>query len=82
LTGPARKILRCRIDHTAAGEAPTELRRPRGQLEAWSPTDVAGVLAEAEAAARRGWYAAGFVAYEAASAFDGAFRLNTEPHRA
>jgi para-aminobenzoate synthetase/4-amino-4-deoxychorismate lyase len=38
-------------------------------------SDVAVVLAEAEAAARRGWYAAGFVAYEAAPAFDGAFRV-------
>jgi para-aminobenzoate synthetase / 4-amino-4-deoxychorismate lyase len=79
LTGPARRILRCRIDHTAAGEGSTELRVPQGQLEAWGTSDVAGVLAEAEAAARRGWFAAGFVAYEAAPAFDGAFRVNAVP---
>lgn len=37
---------------------------------------MAGVIAEAEAAARRGLYAVGFVAYEAAPAFDAAFRVN------
>ena len=75
LTAPAQKIVRCRIDHTAAGEGGIELRAPQGQLEAWEVSDVAGVIAEAEAAAQRGWYAAGFVAYEAAPAFDGAFRV-------
>jgi para-aminobenzoate synthetase / 4-amino-4-deoxychorismate lyase len=84
LNAPAEKTVRCRIDHTAAGEGGTELRAPRGQLEAWSTSDVAGVLAEAEAAARRGLYAAGFVAYEAAPAFDDAFRVHavTRPGRA
>ncbi len=33
------------------------------------------LLGEVEAAARRGWYAAGFVAYDAAPAFDKAFRV-------
>ena len=77
LTAPAHKIVRCRIDHTAAGEGGIELRAPQGQLEAWKVSDVASVIAEAEAAARRGWYAAGFVAYEAAPAFDGAFRIKS-----
>ena len=75
LTAPAHKIVRCRIDHTASGEGGIELRAPQGQLEAWKVSDVASVIAEAEAAAQRGWYAAGFVAYEAAPAFDGAFRI-------
>ena len=77
LTAPAQRIVRCRIDHTAAGEGGIELRAPQGQLEAWKVSDVAGVIAEAEAAARRGWYAAGFVAYEAAPAFDAAFRTKS-----
>jgi para-aminobenzoate synthetase / 4-amino-4-deoxychorismate lyase len=69
------RLVRCRIDHTAAGEGGVELRAPQGQLEAWSVSDVAGVIAEAEAAARHGSYVAGFVAYEAAPAFDRAFRV-------
>jgi para-aminobenzoate synthetase / 4-amino-4-deoxychorismate lyase len=73
----AGKAVRCRIDHTAAGEEAIELRAPRGQLEAWEVSDVASVIAEAEAAARRGIYAVGFVAYEAAPAFDKAFRVKT-----
>lgn len=51
------------------------LRRPLGQLRARRTSEVAAVLTEAEAAARRGNYVAGFVAYEAAPAFDPAFRL-------
>ena len=77
LNAPSQRIVRCRIDHTAAGEGAIELRAPLGQLEAWKVSDVAGVIAEAETAARRGWYAAGFVAYEAAPAFDPAFRTKT-----
>jgi len=78
LIAPGQKIVRCRIDHTAAGESGIELRAPQGQLEAWQLSDVAGVIAEAEGAAQRGWYAAGFVAYEAAPAFDGAFRVKAD----
>ena len=37
------------------------------------------ILGEVEAAARRGWYAAGFVGYEAAPAFDSAFRVTAPP---
>jgi para-aminobenzoate synthetase/4-amino-4-deoxychorismate lyase len=69
-------IVRCRIDHTAAGEGAVELRSPQGHIEAWNVSDVARVIAQAEAAARRGLYAVGFVAYEAAPAFDVAFRVN------
>jgi para-aminobenzoate synthetase/4-amino-4-deoxychorismate lyase len=68
-------IVRCRIDHTAAGEGSLELRAPQGRLEAWRASDVGPLLAEAEAAARRGWWVAGFVAYEAAPAFDEAFSV-------
>ena len=37
---------------------------------------MVALLGEVEAAARRGWYAAGFVAYDAAPAFDPAFRVH------
>jgi hypothetical protein len=68
-------LVRCRIDHTAAGQPALELRNLQGQLEAHSTSDVMAMLGEVDAAARRGWYAAGFVAYEAAPAFDSAFRV-------
>ncbi|HTX63947.1 MAG TPA: chorismate-binding protein, partial [Acidimicrobiales bacterium] len=45
------------------------------QLEARRISDVARVLDEAESAARRGNYVAGYVAYDAAPAFDAAFCL-------
>jgi para-aminobenzoate synthetase / 4-amino-4-deoxychorismate lyase len=71
-------LTRCRIDHTAVGpEGSIELRRPVGELTSDETSEVAMVLSEAEAAARRGCYVAGFVAYEAAPAFDAAFR--TQP---
>ncbi len=75
MTTSTGNIFRCRIDHTAAGEGGIELRSPQGQLVARNVSDVSAVIAEAEAAARRGWYAAGFVSYEAAPAFDGALRV-------
>jgi para-aminobenzoate synthetase / 4-amino-4-deoxychorismate lyase len=68
--------MRCRIDHSAAGMEPVELLHPKGQLEARRTPEVTAVLVEAEAAARRGHYVAGFVAYEAAPAFDPAFRVH------
>ncbi len=68
-------LVRCRIDHTAAGQPALELRNLQGQLETHSISDVMAMLGEVDAAARRGWYAAGFVAYEAAPAFDSAFRV-------
>ena len=46
-------------------------------MEANAVADVMTLLAEVEAAARRGWYAAGFVTYEAAPAFDPALRLHS-----
>lgn len=69
--------MRCRIDHSAAGAGSIELRRPLGQLASRQISDVTAILAEAEAAARRGRYVAGFVAYDAAPAFDPAFRVST-----
>lgn len=69
-------VLRCRIDHSAA-DPPVALMldQPVGRLQATSVADVPAVLAEAEAVARHGCYVAGFVAYDAAPAFDRAFRI-------
>lgn len=47
-----------------------EFSRPRDVLRASSHDEVAGVLMRAEAAAKQGYYVAGYVSYEAASAFD------------
>jgi para-aminobenzoate synthetase/4-amino-4-deoxychorismate lyase len=68
--------VRCRIDHSAAGQPALELRDPQGVVEARAVSDVVPLLAEVEAAARRGLYAAGYVAYEAAPAFDPALRVH------
>ncbi|MGC4001186.1 MAG: aminodeoxychorismate synthase component I [Anaeromyxobacter sp.] len=49
---------------------------PRRIVEAWSPAEVRPALEAVEAAARGGAWAVGFVAYEAASAFDPALRTH------
>ena len=79
---PLETMTRCRIDHTAIGGGGSiELCRPVGQIETRLISEVATVLSEAEAAARRGRYVAGFVAYDAAPAFDAAFRVKTSSFR-
>ena len=76
---PLETMTRCRIDHTAIGAGGSiELCRPVGQIETRLISEVATVLSEADAAGRgRGRYVAGFVAYEAAPAFDARARVNT-----
>ena len=54
-------------DLTPGSERSFRLEEPVGVLEARRPDEVPGVLEAAEAAAGRGLWAAGFVAYEAAS---------------
>ena len=57
-------------------------RRPAAILVAERPGDVLALLAEAEAAVRAGRWAAGFLSYEAAPAFDpalAAFEESTLP---
>ncbi len=44
--------------------------KPSGWLVATNLSDVGPVVAEAEAAVARGWWAVGWIAYEAAGAFD------------
>ena len=53
-------------DLTPGSERSFRLEEPVGVLEARRPDEVPGVLEAAEAAAGRGLWAAGFVAYEAA----------------
>jgi para-aminobenzoate synthetase / 4-amino-4-deoxychorismate lyase len=80
VSGPLAR-LRCRIDHTATDDGALLLRLPVAQLEARRTSEVSAVLAEAEAAARLGNYVAGYVSYDAASAFDAAFRVPAaSPH--
>ena len=52
---------------------------PRGALAAASPAEVPALLAELERAAARGLWAVGFVAYEAAPAFDAALAVRAGP---
>jgi para-aminobenzoate synthetase/4-amino-4-deoxychorismate lyase len=72
-------------DLTPGAERCLELAEPVGVLEARRPEEVPGVLEAAEAAARRGLWAAGFVAYEAAPGLDPALtvrtRSQTDPFR-
>lgn len=69
-------VMRCRIDHRGPdGTGALVLHHPVGQLEAREVAEVPTVLAEAESAAVAGCFVAGFVAYDAAPAFDPAFRV-------
>ncbi|MGL4408199.1 MAG: hypothetical protein ACRCTU_07400, partial [Zoogloea sp.] len=76
-TAPARQArMSARIDFPAAdGRQLKAFARPVQVLQAWQPDEVAAVLRAAETAAHRGLWAVGFVAYEAAPAFDPALRV-------
>ena len=64
-------------DLTPGAERGIELAEPVRVLEARGPEEVPGVLEAAEAAARTGLWAAGFVAYEAAPGLDPALAVRT-----
>jgi para-aminobenzoate synthetase/4-amino-4-deoxychorismate lyase len=66
--------LRCRFDDLAAGRA-FRLAGLGGQLRTDSAGEVPDLVEEVERATGRGWHAAGFVAYEAAPAFDAALQV-------
>ncbi len=73
--------LRCRIDQEEDGNSQAiDLRSPRGVVETWEIDEVPQVIAAAERAAQQGLFAAGFVTYEAASAFDGALVTRLASH--
>ena len=66
-----------RFDFPAWGRTagPLLFERPCETIEAREPAEVRNALARADARARDGKWVAGFVCYEAAAAFDPAFRL-------
>jgi para-aminobenzoate synthetase/4-amino-4-deoxychorismate lyase len=68
-------VIEARFDDLTGAEPSFRLVEPVGVLEALRPAEVPGVLASAEAAAARGLWAAGFVAYEAAPGLDRALAV-------
>jgi para-aminobenzoate synthetase/4-amino-4-deoxychorismate lyase len=65
------RVIQARFDDLTPGEERSfRLANPVGMLEARRPDEVAGVIDAAEAAAARGLWAGGFVAYEAAPGLD------------
>jgi para-aminobenzoate synthetase/4-amino-4-deoxychorismate lyase len=76
---PVTDPVHCRFDEAGqGGNRSVELTGLQDQVEAWAVPEVAGVLAQAQAAASRGSYVAGFVSYEAAPAFDRALAVRTD----
>jgi para-aminobenzoate synthetase/4-amino-4-deoxychorismate lyase len=64
-------MARARLDHfNATGGRSLEFSNPERELAAYRIDEVIRILEEAEAAARRGLWSVGFVAYDAAPAFD------------
>ncbi len=69
-------MIEARFDDLSGPGAPSfRLVGPAGVVEARRPQEVPGVLAAAEAAAARGLWAVGFVAYEAAPGLDPALAV-------
>jgi para-aminobenzoate synthetase / 4-amino-4-deoxychorismate lyase len=63
-------MIEARFDDLTPGGTSFRLIGPVGVVEARRPQEVADVIAAAEAAAQRGLWAGGFVAYEAAPGLD------------
>jgi len=72
-------VIEARFDDLTGTEPSFRLVGPAGVLEARRLEEVHGVLAAAEQAAARSLWVAGFVAYEAAPAFDRALRVCARP---
>ena len=66
---------RINFPRAEGGRERLDFSAPRTVLSAATPDEVPGVLAEAERQARAGRWVAGWVAYEAAPAFDPALRV-------
>ncbi|HUL85355.1 MAG TPA: aminodeoxychorismate synthase component I [Actinomycetota bacterium] len=73
-------MIEARFDDLTGAEPSFRLVEPVGVLEATRIDEVAGVLAAADAAAARGLWVAGMVAYEAAPGLDPALRVRPSPH--
>jgi para-aminobenzoate synthetase/4-amino-4-deoxychorismate lyase len=63
-------VIEARFDDLTGASPSFKLTEPVGVVEAMHPDEVVPALAAAEAAAARGLWVAGFVAYEAAPGFD------------
>jgi para-aminobenzoate synthetase/4-amino-4-deoxychorismate lyase len=63
-------VIEARFDDLTGDEPSFRLVEPAGVLQADTPGEVLGVLEAADAAAARGLWVAGFVAYEAAPGLD------------
>ena len=77
--GGADAAVSARFDDRRGGAGSVELRDPCRVLEAVRAEEVPEVVREAEAEALAGGWAAGFVAYEAAPAFDFALAVQARP---
>jgi para-aminobenzoate synthetase/4-amino-4-deoxychorismate lyase len=73
-------VIEARFDDLTGAAPSFRLTGPVGVLEATRPVEVPGTIAAAEAAASRGLWVGGFVAYEAAPAFDPSLRVRARPH--
>jgi para-aminobenzoate synthetase / 4-amino-4-deoxychorismate lyase len=73
-------MIEARFDDLVPGsEHSFRLVEPVGLLEARQPAEVAGTIEAAEAAAERGLWVAGFVAYEAAPGLDPEIAVRVRP---
>ena len=72
-------MIEARFDDLTGGSPSFRLVEPVGVLEARRPEEVVPTIAAAEGAASRGLWVAGFVAYEAAPAFDPALVVRARP---
>ncbi len=71
-------MINARLDQfTPTGGRSMEFSNPERVVEAYRIDDVLDVVGQAEAAARDGLWSVGFVAYEAAPAFDSALPVRT-----
>src|SRR5438093_6484813 len=68
-------VIEARFDDLTGAQPSFRMVEPVGVLEARRPAEVPEVLEAAEAAASRGLWAAGMVAYEAAPGLDPALRV-------
>ncbi len=68
-------MIEARFDDLTGATTSFRLSEPVGLIEATRPDEVVGAIAAAEAAAARGLWVGGFVAYEAAPAFDRSLRV-------
>ena len=74
-------MIAARFDDLGAGGRSFELRSPVAIVEARRPDEVVDALASVEASTGRGYWAAGFLAYEAAPALDPAFAVRARAAR-